>query len=180
MHVKWAAWSRPHMCVWSLTFLPVIAVIKLLYPALPSVCVSVRDSEAVWYQCKVAKEEIKELLSLHVLTPTSNTQNTGEKDCLLTVISWCMCVHAPVCKYFPWVPKSVCSCMLIPAVLRNLICVKVSSSLRSLAVLLIMQHGKCARWWTDYRSRSVHAINGIAMGSELLPIKSPLNIILQR
>lgn len=39
MHVKWAAWSRPHMCVWSLTFPLVIAVIKLPYPALPSVCV---------------------------------------------------------------------------------------------------------------------------------------------
>lgn len=46
------------------------------------------------------------------------------------------CISACVCSL--GAEKTVCGCMLMSPVLSNIICVKVPSSLRSLAVLLIM------------------------------------------
>lgn len=58
--------------------------------------------------------------------PQTLTAGTGEKSC-------CQFVYMYIALHL-----SVCSFTRIPAVLRNLICAKVSSSLRSLTVLLIM------------------------------------------
>lgn len=90
-----------------------------------------------------------------MLTPTFNTHTVEGKNTKLFA-DGCkfvslVCVHCRTCLYVfmrllvfsVGVKKKCMYCMLIPPVLRNLICVKVSSRLRSLDVLLIMQDAKC-------------------------------------
>ncbi len=133
-------------------------------------------------QCvlRFARKEIKEFDSYMCLHQPWMLRNRRFAVCCRSVYALIALRLSPCLLVFSLGATSACSCMLILAMLRNLIRVKVSFSLRLLAMLLIMQHSECAWWGTDDRSRSVYTINGITMGSELLPIKSPLKTILQR
>lgn len=107
---------------------------------------------------------------------------TREKNCchfeyMHIALHLRMCVFMPLPACIVGVLTSVCSFRPIPAVLRNLIYVKIFAHLRASAMPIIMQ--ACAQT-AAVHWRSVRAINGIATESELLPIKSALYPVLQR